>query len=193
MLQAPAASPALVRQQTRAAAPLPTRGRRPLALGIAGGLAAAVAIFAGALVLRPDADRTADAPASASPPPSESPATPDTETAASTGAPSPAETAALSGITEIRLRLGPGFPADRRDAVVAALKTAGLTGVTVETVPVAVAASRVGYYLPADRAAAEALARLMAPSLGGRRINARDYQGLMPTPVPGRLDLWISD
>lgn len=75
----------------------------------------------------------------------------------------------------------------------AALKAAGLTGVTVETVPVAVAASRVGYYLPDDQAEAEALARLIAPELGGRSINARDYQGLMPSPVPGRLDLWISD
>lgn len=113
--------------------------------------------------------------------------------AAGPGAPSSEETAALSGITEIRLRLGPGFPEDRRDALVAGLKAAGLAGVTVEAVPVAVAASRVGYYLPGDRAAAEALARLVAPDLGGRSISARDYQGLMPSPVAGRLDLWISD
>ena len=189
VLQAPAAPP---RQQARTAAPLPARGRRPLALGIAGGLVAAVAIFAGALMLRPDADRPAE-PAAAPPPQAAAPATPDAEQAASTSAPSPEDTAALSGITEIRLRLGPGFPDDRRDALVAALKDAGLKGVTVEAVPVAVAASRVGYYLPGDRAAAEALARLIAPSLGGRSINARDYQGLMPSPVAGRLDLWISD
>lgn len=192
VLQAPASAPSHPRQQTRAPAPLPKRGRRPLALGIAGGLAAALALVVGALLLRPDTDPPA-APVAAPPPQAEAPAAPNSGKVAAASAPSPEDAAALSGITEIRLRLGPGFPDDRRDALVAALKTAGLTGVTVEAVPVAVAASRVGYYLPADRAAAEALARLVAPNLGGRSINARDYQGLMPSPVAGRLDLWISD
>lgn len=201
VLHAPAAS----RQQARTAAPLPARGRRPLVLGITGGLAAAIAIFAGALVLRPggrdgtestvSAPGQAEAPAetAGTAPAGAAPAAPESASAPAANPPSPEDVAALSGITEIRLRLGPGFPESRRDTLVDALDKAGLKGLAVETVPVAVAASRVGYYLPGDREAAEALARLVAPYLGGRSINTRDYQGLMPTPVAGRLDLWISN
>ena len=61
----------------------------------------------------------------------------------------------------------------------------------VEALPFAVTTTRVGYYLEADRGAAEALARLVGPLSAGATIPVRDYGKLLDDPEPGRIDLWV--
>ncbi len=112
--------------------------------------------------------------------------------ATAAAAPGPGTAAALAGVANVRLRTGTGFPATERDAVVAALGQAGLADVQVEPLPFSVANARVGYYLPADKAAAEALAAFVAPVLGfGEPLAVRDYGALLDDAAPGRLDLWV--
>jgi hypothetical protein len=123
------------------------------------------------------------------------------EAPAEIAAPSPAEVAAppapeadpaLAAIGGVRLRTGPDLPAEQRDAIVAALRAAGIGAVRVEALPFKVATSRVGYYRAADLPAAEALARLIAPVLAVEGpIAVRDYGQLLADPEPGRLDLWV--
>ena len=86
---------------------------------------------------------------------------------------------------------GPEFAADRQSAILAALKGAGIGTVRVEPLPFKVTTSRVGYYRSADATAAEALARLITPVVGGDAIGVRDYSQLLDGADPGRLDLWI--
>lgn len=106
--------------------------------------------------------------------------------------PPPAETAALAGISNVRLRTGTGLADAARDAVSAALGRAGIADVQVESLPFEVANSRVGYYRPEDKAAAEALAAWIAPILGrADPLPVRDYGQLLDSAEPGRLDLWI--
>ncbi len=93
----------------------------------------------------------------------------------------------------MRLRVGPEFPADREQAILQALAAAGLADVRVEALPFEIATSRVGYYLAADLAAAEALGTVIAPVLGGGEVAVRDYSQLLSDPEPGRLDLWVGD
>ena len=98
----------------------------------------------------------------------------------------------IAGVTSVRLRTGTGFAADERDGVVAALARAGLSEVQDEALPFAVASSRVGYYRPEDKTAAEALAAYIGPVLGyAGPIAVRDYGQLLDDAAPGRLDLWI--
>lgn len=105
----------------------------------------------------------------------------------------PLADAALATVTSVRLRVGPGFPADRQAAIVAALQAAGLPTVQVEALPFAITTSRVGYYRPDDLPAAEALGRIVGPlaSDGGPAIGVRDYGRLLSDAAPGRLDLWV--
>ena len=70
---------------------------------------------------------------------------------------------ALASVGNVRLRVPEALAEERRAAIVAALEAGGIADVQVETLPFAVETSRVGYYLEADRPAAEALARLVAP------------------------------
>ena len=62
------------------------------------------------------------------------------------------------------------LPAERRAAIVAALEEAEIADVRVEALPFAVTTTRVGYYLEADRGAAEALARLVGLLSAGATI-----------------------
>jgi hypothetical protein len=104
------------------------------------------------------------------------------------------EQAALAGVTSVRLRTGTGFAEADRAAVLAALGDVGLSDVRVEPLPFAVASSRVGYYRPEDKRAAEALAAVIAPVLSyGQPLPVRDYGELLDDAEPGRLDLWIGD
>ena len=99
---------------------------------------------------------------------------------------------ALTGIESVRLRTGPKFAEADRDRLAAALGDAGVPGVQIEALPFKVATSRVGYYLPEDRAAAEALAALVGPMLSyGGPLAVRDYGALLDSPQAGRLDLWV--
>jgi hypothetical protein len=94
----------------------------------------------------------------------------------------------------VRLRVPEAMEGARREALVAALAAGGIDAVRVEVLPFEVATSRVGYYLAADRAGAEALARLVGPLVGQRgALAVRDYGKLLDDPEPGRLDLWIGE
>jgi hypothetical protein len=101
---------------------------------------------------------------------------------------------AIAGISRVRLRAPGVLAPGRRDAIVAALMGGGVARVEMEVLPFTVETPRVGYYLALDRAAAEALAQLVAPLLTpGRELPVRDYGKLVDEPEPGRLDLWVSD
>lgn len=98
--------------------------------------------------------------------------------------------AALPDGLQVRVRVGPDFPDALEASIVAALESAGVDAVQVEPLPFPVSTSRVGYYRPEDRAAAEALAAAIGPTLS-ERVGTRDYGQLSPPPEPGRLDLWV--
>ncbi|MFO1210550.1 MAG: hypothetical protein U1E40_15230 [Amaricoccus sp.] len=169
----------------------------------------AAAAVAAAFLVRPSSEGAAVAPAADVAAPAESqPASPAPATGSA--GPAPAATApaqatptdaraaaaatpdsALAAVGVVRLRVGPEFPADRQSAILAALKGAGIATVRVEPLPFKVTASRVGYYRSADVTAAEALARLITPVVGGDAIGVRDYSQLLDGADPGRLDLWI--
>ena len=61
---------------------------------------------------------------------------------------------ALAGVTSVRLRVGPDFPAERQKAILDALAAAGISDIRVEALPFEIATSRVGYYRADDEAAA---------------------------------------
>lgn len=160
------------------------RGAQALvAWSAVGGLAAAAIVLA-AVLLRPGADET-DASGG-----------PEAPVAAATGGEeAPAVVTpgdALAAVTVVRLRVGPSVDAAERDALVGALKSAGVPEVMVEPLTFRIATSRVGYYREGDLAAAEALARLMSPMLGSKdTVGVRDYGKLLTDPQAGRLDLWV--
>ncbi len=108
-------------------------------------------------------------------------------------APQPADPM-LAGVSVVRLRVGPGFDADRQAAIVAALARAGVPSVKVESLPFKIATSRVGYYRAEDLRAARQLGKLISPVIaGGSEVGVRDYGQLLADPEPGRLDLWVGD
>ena len=173
---------------------------------VAFGVLVAAGVVVAAFLFRPAFDTASVAPAepvasaaaveSLPPPePQPVPAVPDQAAAEPPATAVPAAAApaaaALAGVGVVRLRVGPEFPADRQAAILAALKGAGLGSVQVEPLPFKVATSRVGYYRPADVAAAEALARLITPVVGEGEVGVRDYSQLLDDADPGRLDLWV--
>ena len=158
--------------------------RVPAAAWIVAAMLGAVAIAATALLMRPGAPPIAAAdPAPALPAPAQAQAPPPR-----TAGP------ALQAIGRVRLRISGTMASGQRDALVAALKDAGVDDVAVEALPFEPRASRVGYYREADRAKAEELARFVAPRFAAdRALPVRDYGALLDDPEPGRLDLWIGD
>jgi hypothetical protein len=159
----------------RPVSPDPVRGappRRSVAVWIGLGCLAAAGFVAVALLLRPDVPSLAEVPAVA-------PAAADP---------------ALAGVGSVRVRASEVLAPARREAIVAALTDGGIAEIEVEALPFAVETSRIGYYLAPDRAAAEALARLVAPLVApGGALPVRDYSQLVDDPEPGRLDLWIRE
>jgi hypothetical protein len=172
----------------------PQAGMRPgMRAWIAFGALAAVAIVAAAFLLRMTQSDEAPMQRTAVPAPAAAPAA-KVAAPAPTGmaAPAPPRDPALAGVTTVRLRIGPDFPAERKAAILAALADAGITGVLVETLPFEIATSRVGYYRTADLAAAEALGRVVTPVIAaGGEVGVRDYGPLLADAEPGRLDLWV--
>lgn len=172
---------------------------RNMAIWIGLGAFTAVAIVIAAVLLRPDEGTPpATAPEAAegqgggltASPSAERPAADSTSMA--TPAPHAVVDPALAPVRTVRLRIGPEVDDARRDELVAALKAAGIPEVVVEPLPFRIATSRIGYYRDADLAAAEALARVISPAVGGgATIGVRDYGELLSDPQPGRLDLWI--
>jgi hypothetical protein len=122
-------------------------------------------------------------------------AAPEAVEAAAAKSPEPAAKVAdpaLAVVSDLRLRVGPGFPDNRRQAILAALEEAGITAVQVEALPFRIATSRVGYYRTEDLSTAQALVRVISPVLAeGEEIGVRDYSQLLSDPAPGRLDLWV--
>lgn len=146
---------------------------------VAAGLVFVVVAMLGALLLRPERQVVPEAP----PVEAAAPVAPVA---------GPADAAALAGVSHLRLRLPEEVDAGRREALVAALKAGGVGEVQVEPLPFAVETSRVGFYLAADRAAAEAVAQLMGPLVvPDGALPVRDYGKLLDEPQPGRIDLWV--
>ena len=185
---------------------------------IALGLILSAASVGAVYLLLPRPPEEAPAPMAAAPEAETPPAAPDatpTQTAEATSTPNPAAEAtstpmpaaeavpapeaadadpdpALAGVASVRLRVGPDFPPERREAIVAALEAAEIRTVQVEVLDIEIGSSRVGYYLEGDTAAAEALARLVAPvAESGGNLAVRNYGKLLPDAEPGRLDLWL--
>jgi len=152
--------------------------RRSTGVWIGLGCLVAAGGVAVALLLRPEAPGLAEAPAPA--------AEPATEAA-------PADPA-LAAVGSVRVRVHEGLASARRDAIVAALADGGIVEVEVEALPFPVETSRVGFFVAADRAAAEALARRLEPLVTpGTLLTVRDYGKLVDDPEPGRLDLWVRE
>lgn len=169
---------------------------RGVAIWIGLGAFVAAAIVAAAVLFRPseqppEAEQVApavDAPADGA---ADGGSAPVTEPAPAGPARQVAD-AALLPVRVVRLRIGPEVGETRRDALVSALKGAGVPEVVVEPLPFRIATSRIGYYRDDDLAAAQALARAISPTVGdGSAIGVRDYGELLTDPEPGRLDLWI--
>ena len=159
------------------------RRRLPAAVWLGFGTVIAAGCVLAAVLLRPDhqLDRTDTTVAPvAAPAPDVAPPAPDD--------------AALASVGHVRLRVPAGLAEERRQAIVATLRTGGIADVQVEALTFAVETSRVGYYREPDRAAAEALGRLLAPLVTpGGELPVRDYAKLLDDPQPGRLDLWVSE
>jgi hypothetical protein len=172
---------------------------RSMTIWIGLGAALAIAIVVAAFLLRPGAaPETADAPAegtAAMSTESPAPAPPGVSGEQPVSVPEasrPLADPALAGVDTVRLRIGPEIADERRNQLAAALTQAGIPNVVVEQLPFRIATSRIGYYRDEDRAAAEALARVISPAVAeGDAIGVRDYGELLSDPQPGRLDLWI--
>lgn len=160
-----------------------------MVLWIAAGAITAVAIVIAAVLFRPGEGSGPTEEAATSSEEAEA-AAPVTEA----DAPRDVADPALLPIATVRLRIGPEVSDERREALVTALNEAGIPEVVVEPLPFRIATSRVGYYRDVDLPAAEALARVMSPTIdAGGTIGVRDYGELLSDPRPGRLDLWIGD
>lgn len=167
-----------------------------MAMWIGLGAVAAVGIVIAAVVLQPGSPEAAPevtpevTAESAAGTPGEDPGMAGEDSTAA--APQAVADPALASVRIVRLRIGPEVDDARRDGLVAALRAAGLPQVVVEPLPFRIATSRIGYYRDADLPAAEALARVISPAIGGSgTIGVRDYGELLSDPQPGRLDLWI--
>lgn len=90
----------------------------------------------------------------------------------------------------VQIRVGPDLSEARLAEIVAALVEAGFSDIEVETLPVAITQSRVGFNQPDDRFAAETLVRLIAPVVP--QVAIRDYGTRLTDAEPGELDLWVS-
>ncbi len=208
------ARPPLAEQAERIAVPRASRQTTRSIAWVAVGVLIAVGAVVAAFLFRPSPEtpraqqptplQTTEqsTPPQAPQQPAPPQATNDTATAAAPAAPTRTEppqaaagAPALSRVSVVRLRVGPGFPAERQAAILAALNGAGIANVRIELLPFEVATSRVGYYRADDVAAADALARLITPVVGAGdgEVGVRDYGKLLDDAEPGRLDLWVGN
>jgi hypothetical protein len=177
---APAAGRPARRSGAPSAAPAKSAsGRAELRRAIAIGLILAAALVGAAIALRPA--------------PEESAALAAPQLAAAAG-----ESLRVAGVgpvaaadVSILLRLDPGTPPERRDALDAAAEAAGYGLVEHTLMPLTVARSRIEYFASEDRAAAEALARALAPLTGGQ-LDARSLADVSGAGEAGRIDVWIA-
>ncbi len=103
--------------------------------------------------------------------------------------PGAAPAVAVSGLPErVVLRMLGTVDAD---VLAARLAQAGVADVALSPLAFGTARTRVGFYHDEDRAAAEALAALLADPEGAVPP-LRDYGALVPRPPRGTIDLWIA-
>ena len=170
-------------------APPPPDGRRQVARAVTLGLLAAAALVAAALYLRP------------APTPWPGPEAEPTNGAAPADAalgsgplPDPADLAAVDATPveaiAVRLRLGPDLPAALAEDIEAAARAAGYGAVETTEMPIPIDRARIEFFAPADRAAAEALARSLAPVTAGP-LPLRDLSAAAGVGAPGRIDVWL--
>lgn len=174
---APAPAPPLV---SPAAQPAPaSRGLRQLRAAVAVGLLTAAAIVALAVAFRP---ASLDVPVE-----------PEGPTALGSG-PVPAQAPASTAVAaaSVRLRVDSDLSETRRAALSAAVDAAGYGGLEVAEVSSPIDRSRIEFFHPADEAAAEALARSLAPLTGGP-VSVHDLSGVTLGAEPGRIDVWVAD
>lgn len=171
-VELPAPVPPAEQPPLRALPHAPAAGgaRREIALALVVGLAIAAAIVAGAVYLRPSG----------------------TPTALGSG-PVPAQTRADTPVSDVsvRIRLPGNAPAPKIEALRGALSAAGFHRVDVETRNTPIEETRIDYFRPEDRAAAEALAEAVAPLVGGP-LAAQAVSATGPVSA-GRVDLWMAE
>jgi hypothetical protein len=99
--------------------------------------------------------------------------------------------AAVAGAEpSLTMRVSAETAQGRVDGLVAAIGAAGFA-VDVARVPFRIEATRIGYFHPDDRAAAEALRAALASGGPNAAAELRDYRGVLPAAAPGSLELWI--
>ena len=151
--------------------------------GVIAGVVVAVAIVAAALLLRPTVDQGSPSlDAAAIPTSVESAPIPGTRAAAV----APTPNAEIS----VRLRLGADSSQGYRDTLRAAVEAAGYGGVEIRAMPFPVDRSRVQFYDPADRPAAEALSRALVP-VTGAPLELRDLGPIAGPDEAGSIDAWL--
>lgn len=84
----------------------------------------------------------------------------------------------------------PPAAADSAEAAVAALRAAGVAEATLVPGRVSVGSSNVRYFHEADREAAVAVAKLVAP--GGAAPETRDFTNFRPQPDAGLVEVWFA-
>ncbi|MBP7000379.1 hypothetical protein [Amaricoccus sp.] len=182
----PVPQPALAVRQRAAVAPPPapaSRGLRQLRAAVLVGLLTAAAIVALAVMFRPEP--AAEVAADAAAVPTELGSGPVPAPAAA----GPAATAVAAA--KVRLRVDPDMPEARRAALGAAIDTAGYGALEVSPTTAPIDRGRVEYFHPADEAAAEALARSLAPLTGGP-LDVHDLSAITLGAEPGRIDVWVA-
>ena len=106
--------------------------------------------------------------------------------------PVPVAPARASAVETARVFLHfPPAADDAAEAAVAALRAAGVSEATLVPGRVAVGSSNVRYFHEADREAAVAVAKLVAPS-GGAAPETRDFTSFRPQPDAGLLEVWFA-
>lgn len=166
-----------------AAAESASPGLRQLRAAVAVGLLTAAAIVALAVAFRPESLEIA--------------AEPDAVPTALGSGPVPApgaEAAASTAAADVavRLRIDPDLADGRRAAFEAATDAAGYGSLEVSPTTAPIDRGRIEYFHPADKDAAEALARSLAPLTGGP-VAVHDLSAVTLGAEPGRIDAWIAD
>ncbi|MBP7242857.1 hypothetical protein [Amaricoccus sp.] len=158
-----------------------SRGLQQLRAAVVVGLLTAVAIVALAVIFRPESLETGAAPAA-------------TPTALGSGpVPAPAaEAASPVAAVSVRLRVDPDLSAPRRAALEAAVSAAGYGDLEASPTTAPIDRGRIEYFHAADKDAAEALARSLAPLTGGPTA-VHDLSAVTLGAAPGRIDAWIAD
>lgn len=181
--------PAMAAASRAHAAPAPVSGLRQLRAAAAFGLVLAAGIVALAVAFRP-----APAPEGAGAVVAGAGETGAPTALGSGPVPAPAvgdAAATPAAAITVNLKVGTGAPEGRSQALEAAIVAAGYGGVSTQPVASDIERSRIEYFHAADRDAAEALARSLAP-LTGQPLGVHDMTAVTIDAAPGRIDVLIA-